>query len=71
MMSTSEVWSPLRNLICEKEKMKRKEEKENKFVIEDKMESRGRRRRRPTCDFVSERKTQSTDLGARRKRRGV
>ena len=37
MMSTSEVWSPLRNLICEEEKMKRKEEKENKFVIEDKM----------------------------------
>ena len=36
--------------------MKRKEEKENKIVIEDKMESRSRRRKRPTCDFALERK---------------
>ena len=36
--------------------MKRKEEKENKIVIEDGKESRSRRRKRPTCDFVLERK---------------
>ena len=43
--------------------MKRKEEKENKIVIEDKMESRSRRRKRPTCDFVERKLASKVMMG--------